>query len=205
MLAWIWTYVRKYAALMTAGLLLSTCVCAINMVNPTVSGMIVDRVILAGRRELLLRLVLVMIVATVLKSITRYTYQMAFEYASQNVIRNLRGDLYDKVQSLDFTYYDVTKSGDVMTLMTSDLDAVRHFIAWVIYQAYEGATLLLFSVILLTSISVPFTLAMLSVGPFIATLAIRMARKVKPTHLAVRDQFAGSTPWSRRTSRGTEW
>lgn len=190
MLAWIWTYVRKYAVIMTVGLLLSACVCALNMVNPTISGSIVDKVIIGGQTELLVRFVLIMIASIVLKSIIRYCYQMAFEHASQNVIRNLRGDLYDKVQALDFTYYDKTKPGDVMTLMTSDLDAVRHFIAWVIYQAFETTMLLVFSVTVLASINVPFTLAMLSVSPFITYFAIRFARSVKPMHLRVRDQFA---------------
>ncbi len=190
MLAWIWTYVRKYALVMSMGLVLSACVCALNMVNPTLSGEIVDRVIVGGKTDLLPTFIALMIGATILKSILRFSYQMAFEHASQSVIRNLRGDLYDTVQSLDFTYYDRTKPGDVMTLMTSDLDAVRHFIAWVVYQAFETVVLLVFSVALLASIHLPFTLAMLSVSPLIAALAVVFARKVRPRHLAVRDQFA---------------
>jgi ATP-binding cassette, subfamily B, multidrug efflux pump len=190
MFPWLWSYVRRYRFLMVFGLVLAVGVSALNMVNPTVAGTIVDKVILGGQRDLLWKLIALMVGTTLLKSLVRYCYQMMFEHASQNVIRNIREELYDKVQGLDFAYFDKTKSGDVMTLMTGDLDAVRHFIAWVIYVSFENALILVFSITVLMSINWRFTLIMLSVTPFIAFFALRLARRVKPTHLRVRDQFS---------------
>lgn len=187
---WFWNYIRKYRFLMTLGLLLSVAVSALNMVNPTVAGTIVDRVILGGEKSLLWRLVVLMVSTTLIKCVLRFSYQMIFEHVSQNVIRNIRQDLYDKVQSLDFSWFDRSPSGNVMTLMTSDLDAVRHFVAWVIYMVFENVLIFSFSISLLASISVPFTLMMLAVTPFIAFLVFRFARKIKPAHMKTRDQFA---------------
>lgn len=172
------------------GLLLSVTVSALNMVNPTVAGTIVDKVIIGGNKTLLWRLIALMLGATVAKCIIRFCYQMIFEHISQNIIRSIREDLYQKVQSLDFSWFDRTKTGDIMTLMTSDLDAVRHFIAWVIYQVFENTLVFVFSIIVLASINVEFTLALLAVTPFIAGTAIIFAKKIKITHLSVRDQFA---------------
>ena len=70
-----------------------------------------------------------MISTTLIKAIFRYTYQFLFEHASQNVIRTMREGLYAHIQTLDFPWYDKSPSGNVMTLLTSDLDAVRHFVA----------------------------------------------------------------------------
>ena len=100
---WIWSYIKKYSFLMASGLLLTVIVAALNMVNPTAAGQIVDRVIRGGEKSLLLTFVLIMISATVLKSIVRYGYQMIFEHVSQNIIRNIREDLYDHVQKQDFS------------------------------------------------------------------------------------------------------
>lgn len=187
---WFWKYIRKYRFLMTLGLLMAVVVSALNMVNPTVAGTIVDRVIQGGEKNLLWRLVLLMVTTTLIKCVIRFSYQMIFEHVSQNVIRNIRQDLYDTVQSLDFSWFDRSPSGNVMTLMTSDLDAVRHFVAWVIYMTFENVLIFSFSIALLASISVPFTLMMLAVTPFIAFLVTRFARKIKPAHMKTRDQFA---------------
>jgi ATP-binding cassette, subfamily B, multidrug efflux pump len=175
---------------MTLGLLMAVVVSALNMVNPTVAGTIVDRVIRGGEKGLLWRLVVLMVSTTLLKCVIRFAYQMIFEHVSQNVIRNIRQDLYDTVQSLDFAWFDKSPSGNVMTLMTSDLDAVRHFVAWVIYMTFENVLIFSFSIALLASISVPFTLMMLAVTPFIAALVRRFAKKIKPAHMRTRDQFA---------------
>lgn len=129
--AWIWTYVRKYRWGMIAGLTLSVSVAAMNMVNPLITGNIVDKVIEGGQHNLLLTMILVMLGTTLLKSICRYSYQVIFEHCSQNVILKMREDLYAHIQKLDFSWYDTAPSGNVMTLLTSDLDKVRHFVAWV--------------------------------------------------------------------------
>jgi len=187
---WIWSYVRKYRFLMILGLLMAVLVSALNMVNPMTAGTIVDRVIRGGERALLPKLIILMVVTTIVKCLIRYVYQMLFEHVSQNVIRNIRQDLYDKVQSLDFSWFDRGHSGNVMTLMTSDLDAVRHFIAWVIYMSFENILIFAFSVSLLASISLKFTLMMLAVTPLIAVMALVFAKQIKPAHMKTRDQFA---------------
>lgn len=187
---WIWSYIKKYSFLMASGLLLTVIVAALNMVNPTVAGQIVDRVIRGGEKSLLLTFVLIMISATVLKSLVRYGYQMIFEHVSQNVIRNIREDLYDHVQKQDFSWFDRSPPGNVMTLMTGDLDAVRHFIAWVLYQIFENIIVFVFSIIVLSSINWILTLAFMIIAPIIIFLVLRFKDKIKPSHTKVRDQFA---------------
>jgi ATP-binding cassette, subfamily B, multidrug efflux pump len=187
---WVWLYVRKYRFAMLAGLLMAIVVSALNMVNPTVAGAIVDRVIKGGEKSILPGLIALMVSTTVAKCLIRYAYQMIFEHVSQNVIRSIREDLYDKVQGLDFSWYDRSRSGDVMTLMTGDLDAVRHFIAWVIYMTFENVLVFAFSIAVLASINLKFTLMLLAVTPFIALAAVKFSKLIKPTHLRVRDQFA---------------
>ena len=55
MLKWIWTYIRKYRFLMALGLSLSVVVAAANMINPLITGRIVDRVITGGEYSILLK------------------------------------------------------------------------------------------------------------------------------------------------------
>lgn len=188
--AWVWSYVRKYRFGMAAGLCLSVIVAAMNMVNPLVTGQIVDKVIKGGQHELLFKLISIMLCVVVGKSIFRYTYQVIFEHCSQNVILKMREDLYAHIQSLDFSWYDTAPSGNVMTLLTSDLDKVRHFVAWVLYQILENSLIYIFSIITLASINWKLTLAFLVIAPPVLFLVNKFKKHIRPAHMKVRDQFA---------------
>jgi len=190
MLKWIWSYVQKFGVLMLIGLLFSVIVSALNMINPLVTGTIVDRVIQKGEYSILLKLIFIMVGTTVTKSLFRYAYQTIFEHCSQNVIRTMREDLYAHVQTLDFKWFDKSPTGNVMTLLTSDLDAVRHFVAWTVYQTLENSLIYIFSIITLGTINWKLTLAFVAIMPLVAFLVYKFKVNIKPAHLRVRDQFA---------------
>jgi ATP-binding cassette subfamily B protein len=188
--SWVWSYVRKYRFGMAAGLCLSVLVAAMNMVNPLVTGNIVDKVIRGGQHELLFKLIAIMLCVVIGKSIFRYSYQVIFEHCSQNVILKMREDLYAHIQKLDFSWYDNAPSGNVMTLLTSDLDKVRHFVAWVLYQILENSLIYIFSIITLASINWKLTLAFMVIAPPVLLLVRKFKIHIRPAHMKVRDQFA---------------
>ena len=188
--SWVWSYVRRYRFGMAAGLFMSVLVAAMNMVNPLVTGSIVDKVIKGGQHELLFKLIAIMLCVVVGKSILRYSYQVIFEHCSQNVILKMREDLYAHIQKLDFSWYDNAPSGNVMTLLTSDLDKVRHFVAWVLYQILENSLIYIFSFFTLASINWKLTLAFLVIAPPVLFFVRKFKINIRPAHLRVRDQFA---------------
>jgi len=175
---------------MLTGLLLTVFVSALNMVNPLVSGTIVDEVIQGGKINLLIKLILIMIITTIAKGAFRYLYQVIFEHVSQNVIRTMREELYAHIQKLDFKWYDKSPSGNIMTLLTSDLDMVRHFVAWILYQIVENSMIYIFSIITLGIINWKLMLSFLIIAPFVLFILQKFKIKIMPSHLKVRDQFA---------------
>ena len=187
---WIWSYVGKYKVGMFIGIALSIFVAALNLVNPLITGNIVDQVIKGGKHNLLVKMLLIMLGTTVGKSVVRYLYQVIFEHCSQNVIRSMREDLYAHVQKLDFSWYDKSPAGNVLTLLTSDLDKVRHFVAWVIYQIIENSLIYIFSIITLSAINWKLTLAFLIIAPPVLYMVQKFKIHIKPAHMKVRDQFA---------------
>ena len=59
---------------------------------------------------------------------------MWMERAGQNTVYRLVSDEYEKLHTLDFDYFNHTRTGDIMSRMTSDTDAIRHLLSWVSYQ-----------------------------------------------------------------------
>jgi ATP-binding cassette, subfamily B, multidrug efflux pump len=189
-LQWVWGYIRNYKIRLFIGLSLSIVICALNLVNPYIAGIIVDKVIFAHQNHLLLPLLTIMVGVTIAKTVIRYNYQLSFERMSQGVIFTLREKLYDRLHHLDFSFYDRTKTGDIMARMTGDLEAVRHFIAWGIYMIFENFTILVFALVFMFSIHPPLAFTMLVITPVIGFFAFRLAFTVKPTFTEIRGQFA---------------
>ena len=84
------------------------------------------------KRNLFYELIIAMVVLTLIRTILVYLSCMAFEQVSQNVLYKIRNFLFDKIERQDMKFYSTFRTGDLMTRLTGDLDAVRHMIAWVV-------------------------------------------------------------------------
>lgn len=189
-LRWIFGYVKKYRLKYGLALGLVLMVSAINMINPMISGRIVDEVMQGGKKQLLLPLLGMMLLVVIVKSVIVYTYQMIFEYVSQDIIFEIREQCYAKLMTLDFDYYNHSRTGDLMARLTGDTDAIRHFVAWVLYTIFSHLSVFLIASIYMYSLSPILTICMVSITPVIAVLTIRMTKEVGPTFHAVREAFS---------------
>ena len=187
---WIWSYDKKHIPALLGALALTTLAAALSLVNAPLSGTIVDRVILGGETSLLWPILGLMLSATCIKLIIRYIFQVIFEHVSQSILQELRVNMFRLLQRMDSAYFDRTRVGDLMSHMTGDVDAVRHFHSWVIYQAFENTLIFVFALSILFSIHVGFAALFLAVTPLIAWAAIQLATKVKPTFSIIREQFS---------------
>ena len=133
---WVYSFLKKYRIKMVLGLLMTTGIAMLTIVSPYISGMIVDDVIGAGNTGLLPVMIGCLIIVTILKGILRYSSQVMFEICSQGVLYSMRDTVYKKLLQEDFAFYNRNRTGDLMSRQTGDMDAIRHFIAYVIYSVY---------------------------------------------------------------------
>ncbi|MGE5607598.1 MAG: ABC transporter ATP-binding protein [Bacteroidota bacterium] len=175
---------------MALGLFLVLICSALAMVNPNISGAIVDRVIIGKEYRLLMGFLAAMIGATLLRSVLRYTFQMNFENISQSLLFNIKVKIYSKLQHLDFDFFDKTRTGDIMNKLTGDTDMVRHFVAWVIYNVFENVTLFIFAIVMLFTINYRIALILLPIALLSGYLNIKLSKEVKPTFFAIREQLS---------------
>ena len=73
---WFWGFLRKYRFKLLLGLLMTTVISILAIVNPYVSGLIVDDVIQGGQLELLTKLVVILLLVTAVRGILRFFYQV---------------------------------------------------------------------------------------------------------------------------------
>ncbi len=187
---WFYSFLKKYRGRMALGLLLVTIVAALSIVNPYISGAIVDDVIKGGKQELLPTLIVALIGVTVIKSVIRWLYLLIFETSSQGLLYKMRDKVYKKLLQEDFAFYNKNRTGDLMSRQTGDMDAIRHFVAFVVYQTYENVLLFIFALIMIFTVNVKLALCMLIVLPFTAATTYFQSKQVKPAFHGIRKQFS---------------
>ncbi|EAC8433796.1 ABC transporter ATP-binding protein [Listeria monocytogenes] len=187
---WIWQYVRKYRLLMIGVFILIFIASGISIIYPLLGGKVIDDVVYQNKTNLLIPLLLIMIISTIIRTICRYTYQIMCERIGQNSLFRIREDLYKKLQSLDFDFFNNTRVGDIMARMTGDTDAIRHFVSWVSYNILENVFLFSFAIIIMATIDWKLTLALVIVTPLIAILTMKMSSKAQPVFYEIRESFS---------------
>lgn len=187
---WIFGYLKKYRYKYIFALVLVLLTSAINMINPFISGKIVDRVLEKNETSLLLPLISIMICIVLVKGIINYSFQIILEKISQNVLFKIRTDLYDKLMELDVNFYSKIKTGDIMARMTGDTDAIRHFIAWVVYNIISSITTFLFAIISMMYVNFTLTIFMLLISPLIGVFTFKMSREILPTFRNIREAYS---------------
>lgn len=187
---WFWGFLRKYRFKLLGGLILTTFISALAIVNPYVSGMIVDDVIQGGQYDLLWKLVLILLLVTLVRGALRFFYQVIFEVCSQGVLYDMRDVVYRRLLTEDFAFYSKKKTGDLMSRQTGDMEAIRHFVAYIIYQVYENILLFSFALFMIFTVNVKLALCMLIVLPFTAITTAKQSKEVRPTFQRIRDCFS---------------
>lgn len=187
---WFYSFLKKYRFLMILGILMTTVIAALSVINPRISGMIVDDVIQKGNYDLLLPLVGCLILVTVIIGILRFCYQLSFETASQGVLYDMRDTVYRKLLAEDFSFYNRKRTGDLMSRQTGDMDAIRHFVAYVIYMIYQNVLFFLFALIMIFTVNVKLALCMMAVLPFTALATYFQSKQVRPAFQRNRECFS---------------
>ena len=187
---WFLSFLKKYRGKIAAGMVMATVIAALSIVNPYLSGIIVDDVVQAGNYDLLIPLILCLVAVSLLSSVLRFFYQVLFESASQGLLYDMRDKVYRKLLQEDFSFYNKKRTGDLMSRQTGDMEAVRHLVAYDLYAIYQSFLMFVFALLMIFTVNVKLALCMMSVLPFIAFNTYNQSKKVRPAFQRNRSCFS---------------
>ena len=188
---WFYAFLKKYRLRMFFCMVLVTILAAAALASPYISKIIVDTVIKGGKTEYLIPLVGILVGLVVVKGVCRFSSQVLFETSSQGVLYAMRDKVYRKLLMEDFAFYNKNRTGDLMGRQTGDMDAIRHFVAYVIYTIYENILYFVLALVMIFTINVPMALCMVIVLPLAALTTYLQAKSVHPAFKKCRDAFSG--------------
>jgi ABC-type multidrug transport system fused ATPase/permease subunit len=158
-------------------LILST---ALSLLVPELIAQVVAIGIGSGNLSALLLTSGAVLVASILRGLAAYGQGYLSQAISVQVAYDLRSRIYDHLQRLSFSFHDETETGQLMSRMTVDIEAVRNsfplgFLRVLIAVLTFGAVSVILAVLdlglaIITLLSVPILIA----------LSIQVVRRLRP-------------------------
>ncbi len=187
---WFFSFLKKYRPKLVLALFFVTVSALLTIVGPKISKIIVDDVIRGGQYELLWKLLLILAATTLVRAVSRYIYLYLFEDSSQKMLYTLRDYVYRKILAEDFNFYNKNRTGDLMSRQTGDMDALRHFIAYVIYNIYENILLFLIAITMIFIVDFRIALCIVAIIPLTVLTTKLQLKMIKPAFTKIRNQFS---------------
>lgn len=90
-----------------------------------------------------------------------YAHNRIMINVSQGTMRNIRNDMFNKMETLPIKYFDTHAHGDIMSCYTNDIDTLRQMISQSIPQCLNSAITIVSVFISMIVLSVPLTIVTL--------------------------------------------
>src|SRR5690606_1550915 len=121
----LWSYLRRQSAALIAVVLLVAASSGLNLVGPYLLGRAVDDYIIPGDLPGLARIALIMLSVYLLAAFFSWLQIYLIAAAAQRTTRDIRNDLFSKMQTLSLRYFDKHPHGDLMSRLTNDVENIN--------------------------------------------------------------------------------
>ncbi len=143
--------------------------------------------------------IIVMAVVYGISVFTQWAQQRIMLTVSQRSLKRMRGDLYNKLQTLPVKYFDTHPTGDIMSRFSNDVDAVGEMLNTTLIQIISGAITIVGTLVLMLYTNWILGLITVIMTPFLtlASKAIlksgRNAYKKQQRNLGMLNGFSEET------------
>ncbi len=154
----VWELVRPRRGLLALGFLLMVVNRVSGLVLPYSTKFLIDTVIAKHHVELLRRLVLLVLSATIIQGTTSFSLTQLLSKAAQRLIAELRQKVQVHISRLPVAFYDGNKTGTLVSRIMSDVEGVRNLLGTGLVEFAGGLLTSTIALVVLFRISPLMTL-----------------------------------------------
>lgn len=129
---------------------------------------------------------LAVLVIAALDAICTYTEKYLTTSVAQWITYDLRRTIYSHIQKLSLAFHDHKRTGDLISRVTSDIEAIQNFITQGLLGVLINIITLAGMIAVMFYLNWRFTLIALSVAPFLFAIVYSYTRRIKKASRAVR-------------------
>lgn len=183
-------YVQKYKVLVILPFLAMIISIGLDLINPYVSKILVDKVIVGGNHKLLLTLLLSILTITILKGIFGYVEEYLFDVLSVKVHKDIKIELFNHIEKLEFAYFDKVNTGELMSRIAEDIENIWRSLSFGLRLLLENLIHFVFGAVALFWLSPKLAVACIITMIPVGFLAMNLEKKEGEVYEKISDQNA---------------
>lgn len=187
---YLWNIIRKYWHFYLLGFAAMMISIALDMSAPKITQSLIDKVIVGGQTNLLMKFVLGLLLIGVGRAIFQYVKEFTFDCIGVSIGCKIRKDLFDHIQTLSVKYFNQHNTGELMARVKDDVDRILNALGFVGMLGVECIVHTIFVVICMLLISPKLTILPLIAMPIVGFCAIRMEQKLGTVYEEISEETA---------------
>jgi ATP-binding cassette subfamily B protein len=172
---------------------------ALGLLDPFLIRFIFDDAIGKGNLPLLLLLVSIMLVIPIVTGVIRVGQTYLNTSIAQRVIRDLRNRLYAHLQSLPLRFFTVTRTGEIQSRLSNDVQGVEDFVTYTATSVLAEIVTVLGTIMAMLVISPLLTLISFGLLPLFLWLTYKAGKVRRATSEQTQQSLASLTSLMQET------
>ncbi|MGQ9553915.1 MAG: ABC transporter permease [Anaerolineae bacterium] len=172
----LWGYLQCQQWQLVAVVVTVVVTTALGLLGPYLLGLAIDRFIMAHDLPGLARIVMLMLVSYAALSLVSWLQTFLMIRVAQRTVRDMRRDLFAKLQTLSLHFFDERTHGELMSRLTNDVENVNTVLTNSVTSFLSSMFTLAGVVAVMLAVNIPLALVSLIVVPLMAYLTSYIAR-----------------------------
>jgi ATP-binding cassette subfamily B protein len=173
------TYIGEYRILLIIVVALTSGGTLLSLAGPYLQGVAIDQFILTGDKEGLVRIIMILAGTYIAGTLASMGAGWVMASISQKSLMKMRKELFEHIETLSLSFFDKRQSGDLMSRLTNDIDAIAAALTQNVTQLITNSITLVGILVLMFSLNVWLALASLIVFPLMVVLTALVGGKTR--------------------------
>jgi ATP-binding cassette, subfamily B, multidrug efflux pump len=186
----LFPYLKKYRWTLFWGALTVFCNNGIWVLFPQVIGRAINDLNLHATRQMFMVYALLLLAIAGAKGIFQFLTRWWMIGVSREIEFDLRNDLFERLEALPYSYYQTTRTGDIMARATNDLNAVRMLLGPAIMYTANTVVFTALALIFMIKISPRLTLYAFAPLPLASIVIQYFGKRIHERFEKIQAQFA---------------
>ncbi|AGK99291.1 ABC transporter ATP-binding protein [Clostridium pasteurianum] len=162
----------------------------LDMLNPYLVQIMIDKVIILKKYELLTKLLIYIGLISTLRAILGYVKEYCFDYMSTKVTTDIKKDLFDHIQNLSFSYFDSMNTGELMSRIGEDVENVWKALGFAINLIIENLLYFIIASVILFKLNWILAIICLTTMPLLIYITAKLKNETVSQFDKISDQIA---------------
>lgn len=175
----LWGYIQRQTWALIGSTILVVVTSIISLLGPYLMGLAIDLYIDKGDLAGLARLLGLMILTYLVASLGTWLQTYLLVGIAQYAVRDIRRDLFARMQTLPVRFFDQRAHGDLMSRLTNDVENISNILATSFSQFLSSVISLVGVVVFMFILNVPLAIVSLIVMPLTFLLTRFIAKHTR--------------------------